>query len=1346
MKENQKNFIKGFLFLIMIILSIKKCVDTSKNEERISEETSNEIIISKIETPKDEEEKEIIVNDTKKDEIEKEEFSNEKIVVEEVEENLDEEIIEIEEEIVEEDVSEKKSEKFVEPVIVEDIDILFEQGYEYVSENIGHKQGKILASIDPITTKPKLNIIGRKAFNKNDLFFYIYSNYLMYIDSGEIEVYGDRQGREKLGVIVLDEVKLKTKYEITLDDKYKKLDKIYYRLIVKDKNNKQDETEIKELDLTLKVGEEREDDEKIIEEIYDTSSLKVHHIPIDFYKVRFYGKGFQENNKIVLDGQEITLDEIGNFVHEAYYFPGDYKFEFRVYEVNEYEIAEEEKIVRTPKEIQSGEYTEEDLVIEENSKEKIGEELDSNIQIVDKKSIEDNSKTEVKEFVTEDGVLVTIEDGKRIEEMYVYSCPIEMVIDENYHFLVGIADVKIGRNRVEKSSELLLQNSEYDEGMFNEGRLAFYTRNRIGKYSVVAQMDTENQELKHIFDGLGERDNREIFKDMEREDKGYTFGDDSYSMMDVESQGQFYLRVEWDKNKAMWGNYSSNIDNGEYLSYSKSLYGAQFIGAGQDTTSYNEDRYSGTVFFSNPETLSEYNIFLATGGSLYYLKNRDLVEGSEEVTIEVINERTGQKVKEVSLSEGDDYAINNIQGRIILNEPLFQYGYKELGDVIKDNPITDYKTYLKVQYEYYDRNGLYSSDYTAGGSGKYWINDNIQIGAAYVESTELEEKYELKGLSGVIRKTENTYIEWEYAQSEGRKFGRGYYSSTGGLNFRDINYIDRDEEDEDENYENSGDAYQIKGVLSLNELSNKFTEGSMAEFWYNKKEGGFSVDSLDDGSTDTEYGFKSDYVVNERLFLTTEFSKMESQDEDSKSVEEELSLQATYAATDKLGVAVAIRHDKNDDGSDDSDNSDDSSSSSGSIFDDDYESGENGDSVDVGVTVSYQFTENTSGYVGVQKAISTDKIDSNDIMGRVGLSTQLYNKVKLDVDYSPGDEESGINIQTTYAVTENYETYVNYERESSTDGVNDDIGFGQKVLIGDKYEIFQENQLSKDSDSGEELTQVYGLNINLTEELKVGFGYEQGDLDEEDGKSRRNSVSTNLYYDDRKRWKYNNRLEMIKDKGTEDYTIEWLTVNDVKYKYNEEWTAVGKLDFSITEDKVNGGYDSKFMELGIGGAYRPIWNDRLNMLWKYTYLYDLNGYDEDDDYSFGDLDERSNIFSLDAVYSLTKKLDIGGKWAYKKAEMKAANDEDEWFSAETTLYAVSMSYNFYKNWRISGEYHWLISDTDNEKKEGAMAGIDYDIHENLRIGIGYNFTDFSDDLRYDDYKADGIFINIVGKF
>ena len=47
---------------------------------------------------------------------------------------------------------------------------------------------------------------------------------------------------------------------------------------------------------------------------------------------------------------------------------------------------------------------------------------------------------------------------------------------------------------------------------------------------------------------------------------------------------------------------------------------------------------------------------------------------------------------------------------------------------------------------------------------------------------------------------------------------------------------------------------------------------------------------------------------------------------------------------------------------------------------------------------------------------------------------------------------------------------------------------------------------------------------------------------------------------------------------------------------------------------------------------------------------------------------------------------------------------------------------------------------------GLLAALYRDIGENFKIGLGYNFGRFSDDLidlTYDDY---GIFINAVGKF
>ena len=54
--------------------------------------------------------------------------------------------------------------------------------------------------------------------------------------------------------------------------------------------------------------------------------------------------------------------------------------------------------------------------------------------------------------------------------------------------------------------------------------------------------------------------------------------------------------------------------------------------------------------------------------------------------------------------------------------------------------------------------------------------------------------------------------------------------------------------------------------------------------------------------------------------------------------------------------------------------------------------------------------------------------------------------------------------------------------------------------------------------------------------------------------------------------------------------------------------------------------------------------------------------------------------------------------------------------------------------------------TDGGARSGWMLGFDRDITGNLRLGVGYNFTEFSDDLTDFDYDHRGWFINFVGSY
>ena len=57
----------------------------------------------------------------------------------------------------------------------------------------------------------------------------------------------------------------------------------------------------------------------------------------------------------------------------------------------------------------------------------------------------------------------------------------------------------------------------------------------------------------------------------------------------------------------------------------------------------------------------------------------------------------------------------------------------------------------------------------------------------------------------------------------------------------------------------------------------------------------------------------------------------------------------------------------------------------------------------------------------------------------------------------------------------------------------------------------------------------------------------------------------------------------------------------------------------------------------------------------------------------------------------------------------------------------------------------LEVDEDNSVRDGYLIGVDRQIGDNLQFGVGYNFADFSDDLRILDYQQKGWYINLVGK-
>ena len=228
------------------------------------------------------------------------------------------------------------------------------------------------------------------------------------------------------------------------------------------------------------------------------------------------------------------------------------------------------------------------------------------------------------------------------------------------------------------------------------------------------------------------------------------------------------------------------------------------------------------------------------------------------------------------------------------------------------------------------------------------------------------------------------------------------------------------------------------------------------------------------------------------------------------------------------------------------------------------------------------------------------------------------------------------------------------------------------------------------------------------------------------------------------------KLEFRKDVGAglgaESYD-QWITANRLDYKVNDSWRAIAKATFSETEDKTvriapEISQNVKFAEAGLGFAYRPVDNNRWNSLFKYTYLYDLPSLGQDEN----TVDQRSNILAAESLYQINQRWKVGGKLAWRNGELRERRDGGEWYESNTRFAAIRGRYHWISNWDGLVEYRWLNVDEDNSTRHGLLMAIDRHIGNNFKVGVGYNFTDFSDDLRDVDYDNKGWFINLVGKY
>jgi len=897
-----------------------------------------------------------------------------------------------------------------------------------------------------------------------------------------------------------------------------------------------------------------------------------------------------------------------------------------------------------------------------------------------------------------------------------------VTVKDSTFFMVALAEEQAGLNFQDGNIETVASEDTFKGGFYEDGRLSFYLRGKLkGKFLIQAHYDTDDTRSA-------------LFTNLDPDDYYPVYGD--ASQRNYESQDtldRLYFVIEMDRSFVKWGSFHTNFTDTELATYNRTLSGLKLHFESLTTTPYGDPKAGITLFLNDSIQRADHNEFGATGGRRYSLRNRNVIEGSEKVRVEIRDKIQDMPIESRDLLEGVDYDIDYDEGRIMLSRPLSSVAASDTlvsNDSLDGNPV-----FLVVDYEFEVGLNVIGNK-NRGARGYLHMGDHVKIGATVVEEKRGIQEYDLRAIDATFKFGRNTKLTAEFAETKLQQVNQAI-SFNGGLSFANLVLLQGPGQREREN------AYLIKGET-------KPVEELEISGYVQGVEPGFSTDRIKSQEGFKKYGmnvlfrpqdylrlrYRFDYneVVGQLLpleehnveatFNTQQSHTVQAQYDDGK-----WNIQAEYLrqVTDIPEVNRIP-----------------------SLFSEiPFENG-------IALKTGYRLNDRLLPYVKLQTTIGGESNSQfgggvryemkrglfgyfEQMIGTVGDSAlfgfeqlherggRSYANLKL-LNERVGTRAMTTSVGSSFPISERSRVFS--EREHSVyqgvDGFADILGYEGK--LGDHWDTeltFERRHLDNSS------TRLLDAEANRSLARTNTF----------------NTYSGALAYADGDRIRARTYLEIRRD---QDVPKLWQVTsqNSLEYQVNQDLSFLGKLDFGKSRFRDPGDTAEDFFEFHVGWAFRPVEHDRLNFLARYAYLRNVGNDAQFANAFFQGIatDETAHILAIDLAYAIHRYLGVVEKLALKHSILNTETTNE--VILNTFLWINRFNFHVTRRWDLAGEYRMMWqSDAVEAFRQGVLVEADREFYDYVRLGLGYNFTDFDDDLRKtNSFDSHGPFVRLTGKF